>query len=292
MILPDYFTGIRKPWKGVLMFGPPGTGKTMLAKAVATECGTTFFNVTSSTLTSKWRGESEKIVRILFEMARYHAPSTIFIDEIDALAGARGKAGEHEASRRVKTELLVQMDGVSSVARAGAGGGAGGGEEDDEDGGDGGSGQTQQVVVLAATNLPWELDEAFRRRLEKRIYIPLPGLEGRQALLQLSMHGVELADDVDTASLAVKTDGYSGADLALVCRDAAMMSMRRFMAEVRSKAGSLEEVRALVAEQRDSVASAPVTQGDFEEALARVSSSVSARDEDKFSAWMKEFGAT
>jgi len=287
MILPDYFTGIRKPWKGVLMFGPPGTGKTMLAKAVATECGTTFFNVTSSTLTSKWRGESEKIVRILFEMARYHAPSTIFIDEIDALAGARGKAGEHEASRRVKTELLVQMDGVSSVSKAGGGSGGDGGDGDGD-----GEGATQQVVVLAATNLPWELDEAFRRRLEKRIYIPLPGLEGRRALLAIAMSGVELADGVDISGLAEKTDGYSGADLALVCRDAAMMSMRRFMADVRSKAGSLQEVRALVAEQRDSVASAPVTQADFMEALARVSSSVSARDEGRFSEWMKEFGAT
>lgn len=282
--MPDYFKGIRRPWKGILMFGPPGTGKTMLAKAVASECNTTFFNVSASTLSSKYRGDSEKMVRMLFEMARYYSPSTIFFDEIDSLAGSRGGSNEHEASRRVKTELMVQMDGV-------------GGDEDskESDAVDGEGGDVapvrKAVIVLAATNTPWDLDEALRRRLEKRIYIPLPDDEGRKALFQINMKAVDMNEDVNFDELALRSMGYSGADVANVCRDASMMSVRRIMELARAQGLKREEMQAMLKEQKQALHTA-VTQGDFLMALSKVSRSVSDHDLQKYVEWMSEFGSS
>ncbi|XP_043571327.1 katanin p60 ATPase-containing subunit A-like 2 isoform X2 [Chiloscyllium plagiosum] len=206
---PQLFTGILSPWKGLLLYGPPGTGKTLLAKAVATECNTTFFNISASTIVSKWRGDSEKLVRVLFELARFHAPSTIFLDELESVMSQRGSVpgGEHEGSRRMKTELLVQMDGLA--------------RSDD------------LVFVLAASNLPWELDHAMLRRLEKRILVDLPSKEARQAMILhwlppvSNSGGVELQTELDYSLLGEETKGYSGSDIKLVCKEAAMRPVRK-----------------------------------------------------------------
>ncbi|KAM9779024.1 katanin p60 ATPase-containing subunit A1 isoform X1 [Syngnathus typhle] len=262
MWMPAFFKGIRRPWKGVLMVGPPGTGKTLLAKAVATECRTTFFNVSSSTLTSKYRGESEKLVRLLFEMARFYAPTTIFIDEIDSMCSRRGTSEEHEASRRVKAELLVQMDGVGGAS-----------ESDDP---------SKMVMVLAATNFPWDIDEALRRRLEKRIYIPLPSEKGRVELLRINLKELEVASDVDLDKIAEQMEGYSGADITNVCRDASLMAMRR-----RIEGLTPEEIRNIPRDEMHM----PTTMEDFESSLKKVSKSVSAADLEKYEKWIEEFGS-
>ncbi|CAN6442110.1 unnamed protein product [Victoria cruziana] len=262
--MPEYFQGIRRPWKGVLMFGPPGTGKTLLAKAVATECGTTFFNVSSATLASKWRGESERMVRCLFDLARAYAPSTIFIDEIDSLCNARGASGEHESSRRVKSELLVQVDGVNNSSTS-------------EDG------SRKIVMVLAATNFPWDIDEALRRRLEKRIYIPLPNYESRKELIRINLKTVEVSPDVDIDEVARRTEGYSGDDLTNVCRDASLNGMRRKIA-----GKTRDEIKNM---SKDEISKDPVAMCDFEEALGKVQRSVSAADIERHEKWFSEFGS-
>lgn len=251
------------------MFGPPGTGKTLLAKAVATQCSTSFFNVSASTMASKYRGDSEKLVRLLFEMARFYAPTTIFFDEMDALGSKRGDASEHEASRRVKAELLVQMDGVGTVA-------------EDEDG----QAQPKQVMVLAATNRPWDLDEALRRRLEKRIYIALPEPEGRKQLFEVNMKEVKRAADVNLDELVTKTQGYSGADVTNVCREAAMMGLRLRMQKAREEGVPIAQLQNMKQEL-----DVPVSQADFLQAISNVSRSVGTDDLQRFTDWMKEFGS-
>jgi len=199
---PSLFTGLLEPWKGVLLFGPPGTGKTMLAKAVASECRTTFFNISASTIVSKWRGDSEKLVRVLFDLARHYEPSTIFIDEIDSIMCSRDSSGEHEGSRRMKTELLIQLDGLFK--------------------------DSSRVFLLAASNLPWDLDMALLRRLEKRILVPLPNPEARSGMISHHI-GPQLNPSLNPDAMAARTEQYSGSDIKLLCKEAAMKPVRRLL---------------------------------------------------------------
>jgi SpoVK/Ycf46/Vps4 family AAA+-type ATPase len=194
---PDLFMGLREPTRGMLLFGPPGTGKTMLARAVATESRSTFFSISASSLTSKFLGESEKLVRALFGLARALAPSIIFVDEIDSLLSQRSGSGEHEATRRIKTEFLIQW---SDLQRAAAGR-----ETSDKDRE---RGDANRVLVLAATNLPWAIDEAARRRFVRRQYIPLPEPTTRETQLRtlLASQKHSLTSD-DIIQLVAMTDG-------------------------------------------------------------------------------------
>ncbi|KFV76438.1 Katanin p60 ATPase-containing subunit A-like 2 [Struthio camelus australis] len=259
---PQLFTGILSPWKGLLLYGPPGTGKTLLAKAVATECNTTFFNISASTIVSKWRGDSEKLVRVLFELARYHAPSTIFLDELESVMSQRGAAtgGEHEGSRRMKTELLVQMDGLA--------------RSDD------------LVFVLAASNLPWELDSAMLRRLEKRILVDLPSKEARQAMIQhwlpplSNSGGVELRTDLDYGLLGQETDGYSGSDIKLVCKEAAMRPVRKIFNALENYQPGNSNLPVIRLDT--------ITTADFLDVIAHTKPSAKNLSQ-KYTAWQREF---
>ncbi|KAH7986626.1 hypothetical protein HPB52_024834 [Rhipicephalus sanguineus] len=195
--------------------------------------------------------------------ARFHAPSTIFIDEIDSLCSRRGSDSEHEASRRVKSELLIQMDGgwLLDVALGGCHSGVvfDAGITNNED-------PAKVVMVLAATNFPWDIDEALRRRLEKRIYIPLPNSAGREALLRINLKDVEVCPELDINLIAEQLDGYSGADSPM----------------------SAEEIRNLTKEELE----LPVSRDDFEEAIRKINKSVSREDLEKYEKWMSEFGST
>jgi len=221
---PELFTGLRTPARGLLLFGPPGNGKTLLARAVATQCNATFFSISAASLTSKYVGEGEKLVRALFAIARELQPSVIFIDEVDSLLSER-KDNEHEASRyiliysihlsilgeeiyslihfrRLKTEFLVEFDGLPCNPE-------------------------ERVLVMAATNRPQELDEAALRRFTKRVYVTLPDLQTRIVLLQrlLAKHNDPLTPE-ELNEMAVLTDGYSGSDLTGLAKDAALGPIR------------------------------------------------------------------
>ncbi|ETO66309.1 hypothetical protein, variant 2 [Phytophthora nicotianae P1976] len=249
---PDLFTGLRAPPRGVLLFGPPGTGKTLLAKAVATEAKATFFNISASSLTSKWVGEGEKLVRALFEMARELQPSVVFMDEIDALLSTRS-ASENDASRRIKNQFFTELDGAASS-------------------------QEDRILVMGATNLPQELDEAIVRRLEKRIYVPLPDASSREGLIRHLLSSQKFfMSSRDFKQIVKATEGYSGSDLKAVCKDAALGPIRELGARVANV--KAEDVRGINA-------------SDFQVALTRVRPSVSSRTIQDLVAWNEQYGVS
>uniref|UniRef100_A0A674ETF7 Spastin n=1 Tax=Salmo trutta TaxID=8032 RepID=A0A674ETF7_SALTR len=250
---PELFTGLRAPARGLLLFGPPGNGKTMLAKAVAMESNATFFNISAASLTSKYMGEGEKLVRALFAVARELQPSIIFIDEIDSLLCER-REGEHDASRRLKTEFLIEFDGVQS-----------GGDE--------------RVLVMGATNRPQELDEAVLRRFAKRVYVALPTEETRLKLVKnlLEKHGNPLAQK-ELSQLARMTEGYSGSDLTSLAKDASLGPIR----ELRP-----EQVRNMAANEVRNIRFS-----DFVESLKKIKRSVGPQTLDLYVRWNKDYGDT
>ncbi|KAF8114523.1 hypothetical protein N665_0036s0055 [Sinapis alba] len=201
---PDLFKGgLLKPCRGILLFGPPGTGKTMMAKAIANEAGASFINVSMSTITSKWFGEDEKNVRALFTLAAKVSPTIIFVDEVDSMLGQRTRVGEHEAMRKIKNEFMTHWDGLMSNS------------------GD-------RILVLAATNRPFDLDEAIIRRFERRIMVGLPSVESREKILR-TLLSKEKTENLDFHELAQMTDGYSGSDLKNFCTTAAYRPVRELI---------------------------------------------------------------
>uniref|UniRef100_A0A8D0BTZ7 Spastin n=1 Tax=Salvator merianae TaxID=96440 RepID=A0A8D0BTZ7_SALMN len=250
---PELFTGLRAPARGLLLFGPPGNGKTMLAKAVAAESNSTFFNISAASLTSKYIGEGEKLVRALFAVARELQPSIIFIDEVDSLLCER-REGEHDSTRRLKTEFLIEFDGVQSS-----------GED--------------QILVMGATNRPQELDDAVLRRFTKRVYVSLPNEETRLRLLKnlLSKQGNPLTQK-ELAQLARMTEGYSGSDLTALAKDAALGPIRELKPE-QVKNMSASEMRN-------------IRLSDFIESLKKIKSSLNPQSLEGYVRWNRDFGDT
>nr|XP_023027711.1 katanin p60 ATPase-containing subunit A-like 2 [Leptinotarsa decemlineata] len=251
LIYPDLFKNVTT-WKGILLFGPPGTGKTMLAKALAGNVST-FINVTVSSFVSKWRGESEKLIKVLFELAKKFAPTVIFVDEIDAL-GSSMDSGQHEASRRLKSELLVQLDGILSTE--------------------------SKIFLLGSTNRPWSLDPALIRRFEKKILVPLPNECGRCDLIKHYLqHPTDITNN-DFQLLARRTENLSGSDIKTLCKEATMICVREKISEINSKGSHKTQMELR-----------RVTLKDMERALETVKSCSRETEYEKYFEWNQNFGS-
>ncbi|WP_418280705.1 CDC48 family AAA ATPase [Halorubrum sp. DTA98] len=239
--------------KGVLMYGPPGTGKTLLAKAVANEAESNFISIKGPELLNKFVGESEKGVREVFSKARENAPTIVFFDEIDSIATERGKnSGDSGVGERVVSQLLTELDGLESL---------------------------EDVVVIATTNRPDLIDSALLRpgRLDRHVHVPVPDEEARRKILDVHTRNKPLADDVDLDALARKTEGYVGADIEAVAREASMNASREFIASV-----SREEVG-------ESVGNVRVTMEHFEDALNEVLPSVTPETRERYEEIERQF---
>ena len=207
--------GIRPP-KGILLFGPPGCGKTMLARAVATESEANFISIKGPELFSKWVGESEKAIREVFRKGRTAAPSIVFFDELDSVVPRRGMGfGDSGVSERVISQLLTELDGIESLVN---------------------------VVVIGATNRPDIIDPAVLRpgRFDRLIYVPAPDHLTRLNILKIHTRNMPLARDVDLEQISSQAAGYSGADLEAVCREAGLISLRR---DMDTKSVTIEDFR-------------------------------------------------
>ncbi len=251
---PQLFTGARKPWSGILLFGPPGCGKTLLARAAATECEATFFSVSSADLLSKWLGESEKLISSLFKVARIKAPSLIFMDEIDSVATKRGEGHEGGGERRVKTQLLSEIQGVKS-------------------------GSKKPLLVLGATNRPWDIDAAMLSRFEKKVYVPLPDLTARIGIFKIHTAGINMAlTEEDFIELGVRSEGYSGRDISNVCREVIMLPIREL------------DMSGLLENSDQEVIVRDLNLKDFSKTLKKVKPMTTEVALRQYEQWAKDFG--
>ncbi|KAM3312629.1 hypothetical protein ACQJBY_032468 [Aegilops geniculata] len=242
---------LTKPCKGILLFGPPGTGKTMLAKAVATEAGANFINISMSSITSKWFGEGEKYVKAVFSLASKISPSVIFIDEVDSMLGRRENPGEHEAMRKMKNEFMVNWDGLRTKDK-------------------------ERVLVLGATNRPFDLDEAVIRRFPRRLMVNLPDASNREKILKVILAKEELGQDTDLESLANMTDGYSGSDLKNLCVTAAHYPIREILEKEKKEKNVAKSEGRPEPALHGSEDVRPLSLDDFKSAHEQVCASVSS----------------
>ncbi|XP_049382079.1 uncharacterized protein LOC125846589 isoform X2 [Solanum stenotomum] len=259
---PELFSrgNLLRPCKGILLFGPPGTGKTLVAKALATEAGANFISITGSTLTSKWFGDAEKLTKALFSFASKLAPVIIFVDEVDSLLGARGGSFEHEATRRMRNEFMAAWDGLRSK-------------------------ENQKILILGATNRPFDLDDAVIRRLPRRIYVDLPDAANRLKILKIILARENLESEFPYENLANATDGYSGSDLKNLCIAAAYRPVQEILEE--------EKEPESLGSRKDGIpVLRPLTVDDFIQSKAKVGPSVAydAASMNELRKWNDQYG--